>query len=497
MTNNINNRSNKNSIHQEVREKGHPSDKDFLDQKTTQSYRSHAPDRKEVFSSKKSDTESKKRSLDRKTTQSYQSHAPDRKEPFSSKKSDTESEKRSSDRKTTQSYRSHTPDRKEPFSSKKSDTESKKRSLDRKTTQSYQSHAPDRKEPFSSKKSDPIQTESKKRSFEQDDSIDTLRPSAKKTDKKPFIGSFTNVQTRAVPVTVIPQIPQEQKSKPNVVPAKNISGFNLLNLSFNDDSSDHLNDSFDLSSVKADDSYLLELSETDKYNNPQDLNVNFFEMRQGIPLLKQGDKEFTINGRGRKINHYASGTFHDVFFIQDEPGILLRTVGPCQKWSNSGRAVTVTYNHRKYTLVKRHYVLYQGFESYKALRALAFRVPKIMNEDTLFQDGYYLIEEIPYKASTEAWSRSPKTFKELSRNAQEQLKQAKACLERMRNANELLVPDFKPHNVGFTKKNELVILDFCEDRDIPAFQQPLKKLLEEYAESWAEGNPNIKDYLLN
>jgi len=80
---------------------------------------------------------------------------------------------------------------------------------------------------------------------------------------------------------------------------------------------------------------------------------------------------------------------------------------------------------------------------------------------------------------------------------QDQLKQVRDCLVKMKRAGQLLVPDFKPHNVGFDKDNQLVILDFCEDREIPAFRKPLDTLLEEYADSWAEGNPSIKEYLLS
>lgn len=247
--------------------------------------------------------------------------------------------------------------------------------------------------------------------------------------------------------------------------------------------------------------YLLELEKQDKQSNVNqssgDRNLMFFQMKMKPPLLTKASTKFSIGNEEMRIRHCASGTFHDVFFIENRPDRLLKTVGKCSKWSDAGKPITATHDNQKYTINRRHAVLYQGFKSYKELQSLKIRVPKIFNEKYIFQDGCYLIENIKNKPSVELWGNSNKTIEDLKSKERSQLLQVKECMQIMKQSKQLLIPDFKPHNAGFNDKNELVILDFCEDNDLPAFQKPLDSLLEEYAEAWANGNVNIKNYLLS
>jgi hypothetical protein len=205
-----------------------------------------------------------------------------------------------------------------------------------------------------------------------------------------------------------------------------------------------------------------------------------------IPSMNGKETNFKdFSNKTYPIQYLNNGSFHTVFKSTSERNILF-------KFINSNLNLQTSHYDGKGDY--RRMVLETGFNSYKQLQKEGFTVPKIFNNP--LKDGYYVIEEIVNEPGLKYWNGN-RSIKELDLNSQEQLQQVRQTLLKMHKKNDLLVPDFKPHNARFNERNELVIIDFCEDRTIPAFSHSLSFLLKEYAKEWADGNPKILSYLLD
>lgn len=213
-----------------------------------------------------------------------------------------------------------------------------------------------------------------------------------------------------------------------------------------------------------------------------------FTIMVHIPIVTKSEKIF--KPLNIKIKFIAEGSFHSIFAIEGQPNRLLRVV------NNKGHSDLGILEPRKY-------ILKTGYESYKKLQEARITVPEIYNDP--FKDGYYVIENIPDNPKIDAWASPATTLDKLDRLAMRQLQQVKEYFDQMNRqvranpeltAGELVIPDFQPHNVKVNRRNELVIIDFCEATDrIASFTRPAITALKDYMNSWANGNPNIHDYL--
>ncbi|MBA2368577.1 MAG: hypothetical protein H0V82_06095 [Candidatus Protochlamydia sp.] len=206
-----------------------------------------------------------------------------------------------------------------------------------------------------------------------------------------------------------------------------------------------------------------------------------------IPIMDIKKTKFESRpGKIHKLSYMAQGSFHTVFKLinEDRNKKLLKFINP---------NLNLTTSHYDGKGDYRKQVLETGYKSYKELQSNGFKVPKIYNDP--LKDGYYVIEEILNVPRLTSWQGNI-SFNQLDWTSQKQLKQVREVLFKMQNKNELLVPDFKPHNVQFDGNHDLIIIDFCEDRSLPAFSPSVTDLIKEYSYEWANGNLNIFNYLM-
>jgi hypothetical protein len=98
------------------------------------------------------------------------------------------------------------------------------------------------------------------------------------------------------------------------------------------------------------------------------------------------------------------------------------------------------------------------------------KIPFIYNSHTLAQDGFYIVEKIPYEFNPEN---------------QRHFAQVKQVLTNM--SVQGYGPDFRPDNVRFNDKNELVLIDFSENPAVQgAKEDDFPALMKEFTEEFAK-----------
>lgn len=196
------------------------------------------------------------------------------------------------------------------------------------------------------------------------------------------------------------------------------------------------------------------------------------------------DKFTLIDGKQVPIRCLGEGTYHIAFEILHAKydKVILKCVKSALPATSLGKKT-----------FPRQRVLSQGLNSYNDLKANGINVPGISND--VKKDGYFLIEKCSKIETPWAGNISPSSAMK-SKETKQRLDQVKALLERMNKEKKLIVPDFKPSNASFNNNNELVVIDFCEDWEIPECQGPVINRIKDAANAWACGNKSIERYLL-
>jgi hypothetical protein len=200
--------------------------------------------------------------------------------------------------------------------------------------------------------------------------------------------------------------------------------------------------------------------------------------------LFNSTKQVVVNGKPYQVKYGTEGTFHVVFEVIGDPKKIIKGI------NNTVPSPTLDEQ-----IGYRQKILKNGYESYKALKKEGIPVPALYNEETLLKDGVYLLEKMTKSPNQKEWAQC-NGMVNLSFESFRQLAAAKKYLKMMRDQKRLIIPDFKPDNVAFDDKGQLVVIDFCEDRNMRCLQKPVLDLVKEYAWDWAGKNRAVYDYLM-
>lgn len=136
--------------------------------------------------------------------------------------------------------------------------------------------------------------------------------------------------------------------------------------------------------------------------------------------------------------------------------------------------------------------LTNSLTQYKQLKSLEYPITKILNVETAEKDAFILVEKVPKEFSIDWQKNTPIAL--LSETTQNYLNQIKQMFQIA--FDQKLYLDLSASNVRINNSEQVVLIDFMEEKGSKKWDNPFQIVLNKHLKSFAQGNDEIYEYLI-